>query len=218
MTTTGRRELLLGLGSAAGVAGASLVALGLRVTSGAPFDFGTVGQPVETLVAEPRCAAGTVTPPQGAGPFYTARTPERRDIRDPFVSANTLVLAGRVLDARCQPIAGAVLDFWQTDHDGVYDQHSYRYRGHQYTDAEGRFELVTVRPHAYTAMSIFRTPHIHVMAQGPATPLLATQLYLPDADETNARDGGYAPSLAVRYVGREGAARRAAFDFVLPTA
>ena len=64
-------------------------------------------------------------------------------------------------------------------------------------------------------MSLFRTPHIHVKAQGPETPLLNTQLYLPDAEETNARDGGYDPSLAVRYVGQEGGARRAVFDFIL---
>jgi protocatechuate 3,4-dioxygenase beta subunit len=108
------------------------------------------------------------------------------------------------------------LDFWQTDHKGVYDNQGYRYRGHQYTDAEGRFELVTVRPHPYTAMSIFRTPHIHVRVQGRDTGLLTTQLYLPDAQDTNARDGGYQPSLLVAYAGQDGGARRATFDFVLP--
>jgi protocatechuate 3,4-dioxygenase beta subunit len=65
-------------------------------------------------------------------------------------------------------------------------------------------------------MSIFRTPHIHVRAQGRDTGLLTTQLYLPDAQDTNARDGGYQPSLLVAYAGQDGASRRATFDFVLP--
>jgi protocatechuate 3,4-dioxygenase beta subunit len=131
------------------------------------------------------------------------------------VNTGLLLVAGRVLDAQCRPLAGAILDFWQTDHKGEYDNHGYRYRGHQYTDADGRFELVTVRPHAYTAMSLFRTPHIHVKVQGPDTPLLTTQIYLPDAEDTNARDRGYDPSLAITYTGREGSARQATFDFVL---
>jgi hypothetical protein len=48
--------------------------------------------------------------------------------------------------------------------------------------------------------------------------LLTTQIYLPDAEETNARDGGYHPTLAIEYLGREAGAERAAFDFVLETA
>jgi protocatechuate 3,4-dioxygenase beta subunit len=134
------------------------------------------------------------------------------------VSTDLLLVAGRVIDAQCRPIAGAVLDFWQTDHAGRYDQESYRYRGHQYTDASGRFELITVRPQAYTAMSIFRTPHIHAKVQGRSTGLLTTQLYLPDAEETNARDSIYDPTLAIRYVGYDGPIQRAEFDFVLASA
>jgi hypothetical protein len=52
--------------------------------------------------------------------------------------------------------------------------------------------------------------------QGPDTPLLTTQLYLPDAEDTNARDRGYVPSLAIAFTGQDGPARLAAFDFVLP--
>jgi len=131
------------------------------------------------------------------------------------VSVGVLVLTGHVLDTRCQPLAGAVLDFWQTDHNGVYDNQGYRYRGHQYTDVDGRFQLVTVLPQAYTAISIFRTPHLHVKVQGADTPLLTTQLYLPDAEETNAHDLGYQPSLAIRYTERDNSSRAATFDFVL---
>jgi protocatechuate 3,4-dioxygenase beta subunit len=211
--------VLFGLGAA--ILAGSFAPLGLakRERGEDPrYAFGQIGPSIEGLpIADLRCTAGTLTQPQIEGPFYTPKTPLRRDIRDPFIEKDTLVIAGRVLDPQCRPLAGAVLDFWQTDHAGRYDQHGYRYRGHQYTDAAGRFQLVTVRPHPYTAMSLFRGPHIHVKVQGPATPLLTTQLYLPDAEELNARDGGYDPLLAMRYVGQDGPARRALFDFVLST-
>jgi len=215
-----RRDALVGLGAGLGVT--LLAGVGLALRDGRrvpPYEFGEIGAAVDGLVgADLQCTAGTLTATDVEGPFYTPITPKRRDIRDPGVTTDVLLLAGRVLDAQCRPVAGAVLDFWQTDHDGIYDNQGYRYRGHQYADAEGRFELVTVRPHAYTAMSIFRTPHIHVKVQGPDTPLLTTQLYLPDAQESNARDGGYQPSLLVRYTGQDGSARRATFDFVLARA
>jgi len=211
-----RRDVLLGAGSVVAVAAGSIAALRFRSQHRLPYELGQVGSPVQGLGgAVAQCTAGTLTSPQQEGPFYTPVTPRRRDIRDPLINTNVLVLAGRVVDALCRPIPGAVLDFWQTDHAGRYDQESYRYRGHQYTDADGRFELTTVRPTAYTAMNIFRTPHIHVKVQGARTALLTTQLYLPDAEETNARDGGYDSSLALRYVGRDDTSSRAVFDFVL---
>ena len=65
-----------------------------------------------------------------------------------------------------------------------------------------------------------------VQPGAPAAPPAATidngkvraALYLPDAEETNARDGGYHPTLAIEYLSREAGAERAAFDFVLETA
>lgn len=215
-----RRDLLLGIGAGIGVTALALAASGWRGARGhrLGYGFAATGASVESLGEQPlRCTAGTLTPWQGEGPFYSPKTPERRDIRDPLVG-EALVVTGRVLDPQCRPIAGAVLDFWQTDHAGRYDNQGYRYRGHQRTDEAGRFELVTVRPHAYTAMSIFRTPHIHVKVQGANTRLLTTQLYLPDAEGTNARDLGYNPALAVQYVGHAAGAERAAFDFVLESA
>jgi protocatechuate 3,4-dioxygenase beta subunit len=205
-----------GLAAMFGTANLGIVALARRHHELLPLDGGA-GAPVDGLPATAalRCTPGTLTTPQTEGPFYTPKAPQRRDIRDFGVAVQPLVVRGRVLDSRCQPLAGAILDFWQTGHDGVYDQHGYRYRGYQFTDSAGRFELVTVRPHAYTAMSAFRTPHIHVKVQGRNTALLTTQLYVPDAQETNARDGLYSPQLEIAYVAGDGAAQLGHFDFVL---
>jgi protocatechuate 3,4-dioxygenase beta subunit len=215
-----RRDVLLGIGAGIGV---TVLALGAGTRRGVrghdlKYGFEPADTPVVGLAGQPfRCTAGTQSIWQGVGPFYTPKTPERRDIRDADIR-EALVLAGRVLDPQCRPIAGAVLDFWQTGHDGRYDNHGYRYRGHQRTDAAGRFELVTVRPSTYIAMDIFRTAHIHVKVQGASTRLLTTQIYLPDLTETNTIDGGYDPALAIQYASREGDVERAVFDFVLENA
>jgi len=216
-----RRDILLSLGAVFGVANVSLMALARRQHGISRVAEAGIGEPVVGLAGEPglRCTAGTLSVPQMEGPFFTPNSPQRRDIRDFGVAEQALVVRGYVRDAQCQPIAGAILDFWQTGHDGIYDQHGYRYRGYQYTDAAGRFELVTVRPRPYSAMSVFRTAHIHVKVQGPDTALLTTQLYVPDAAETNARDNMYVPSLEVIYRTGGGAEQQLAeFDFVLASA
>ena len=86
-----------------------------------------------------------------------------------------LVLTGYVLTADCKPVAHALLDFWQADSGGNYDNSGYTLRGHQYSDATGRYQLVTVVPGLYPG----RTEHIHVKVQAPNGPLLTTQLFFP---------------------------------------
>ena len=43
-------------------------------------------------------------------------------------------------------VAGALLDLWHCDAAGVYDNDGYRLRGHQFSDAEGRFVFETIVP------------------------------------------------------------------------
>jgi protocatechuate 3,4-dioxygenase beta subunit len=219
MKLTNRRDLLFTLGATISLGPFALSRIARHHGEILGSDAAGPGTLVAGLDSVPlRCTAGTLSQEQMEGPFYTPKTPHRRDIRDLVASGEALVLGGRVLDSQCRPVAGAVLDFWQTGHDGIYDQHGYRYRGHQYTDSAGRFELVTVRPRAYTALRSWRTPHIHVKVQGPGTRLLTTQLYLPDEKEANGRDGLFDPSLAIAFTRRDGAAEHAVFDFVLAEA
>jgi protocatechuate 3,4-dioxygenase beta subunit len=218
----GRRDVLKGLGAGVGLAGASIAGLIYRadaMTQPLRYALGEPGPDVGSAL-EPtlQCEAGRLTTAQTEGPFYTPKTPGRRDIRDALHAGLSLVVAGRVLDTHCRPVPGVVLDFWQTDHTGRYDNHGYRYRGHQRTDADGRFELVTVRPVKYQALGVWRTPHIHVKAQGAKTRMLTTQLYLPDEQESNSRDFIFHESLLMTMLEGDGSAQRARFDFVLADA
>ena len=154
------------------------------------------------------CTPGT--PSQTAGPFYTPQTPRRVLLREPDTIGEPLVLEGLVLAPDCRPLAGAVIDVWHCDEHGHYDNRGFRYRGHQFTDAAGAFQLETIRPGHYPG----RTPHIHVTLQGETTRPLTTQLYFPDLRETNDRDWLHRDELTLG-LERAGVGWRGRFDFVL---
>lgn len=164
------------------------------------------------LAPTPSCADADdleATIQQTEGPFYTPDTPERTSLLEPDLPGTRLVVSGSVYDTTCQPVSGALLDFWHCDDSGVYDNVGYRLRGHQFAGDDGSFTLETIVPGLYTG----RTRHIHVKAQAPNQPVLTTQLYFPD-EPANAQDGIFDPSL-VMDVEATGEGQRAFFTFVL---
>ena len=168
------------------------------------------GETAAKMTSPADCTAPrAATPAQTEGPYYTPDTPERTSLVEDGMPGTRLTVSGYVLDTNCRPIAGAWLDFWQADANGVYDNSGYTLRGHQFSDATGRYTLETVLPGEYPG----RTPHIHVKVQAPGRPVLTTQLYLPN-EPGNTRDGIYDPALLVEMQdGPE--AKLATFDFVL---
>lgn len=164
-----------------------------------------------TLAATPACADDDEpTDEQTEGPYFTPRSPRRRALRTPGMKGTPFLLTGRVLTIRCRPIPNALLDFWQADSAGVYDNRGYRLRGHQRTDALGRYRLETVVPGLYPG----RTRHIHVKAQAPRQPVLTTQLYFR-GERGNSADGIFVPDLLVRGLRKANGRWSARFDFVL---
>lgn len=162
-----------------------------------------------TDAAPSSCTPPALTAAQTEGPYYTPDTPERTSLREEGGAGTPLLLTGVVLTVDCRPVAGAWLDFWQADGDGTYDNSGYAFRGHQYTDAEGRYRLEAVVPGLYPG----RTRHIHVKVQAPGGPVLTTQLYFPD-EPANAGDGFFDPLLVMDYDSTsEGAT--GTFDFVV---
>lgn len=159
-----------------------------------------------TLVPTPSCDDGDdQTPEQTEGPFYTPKTPERASLREAGISGSPLVVEGDVVDTNCNPVAGALLDFWHADDDGNYDNEGFRLRGHQFANSAGRYRLETIMPGLYTG----RTRHIHVKVQAPNRPVLTTQLYFP-GEASNPRDGIFDDALVVQKSGS-----KATFTFVL---
>ena len=130
------------------------------------------------LVLEPTPAVGEplkLTPEETAGPFFRPDSPEKTNFREPGVSGIPVKLTGFVLDPKGNPISTALLDFWHADDRGEYDFRGYRCRGHQFSNAGGRYALETVVPGLYPG----RTRHYHVRLQAAHGPILSTQLYFP---------------------------------------
>ena len=156
-------------------------------------------------IAHAQLTCGEITAAQTEGPFFKPKSPERRSLLENDSGKDRLLVTGVVLSRACKPVANALLDFWHSDEAGEYDNRGNRYRGHQFSDAQGRFRLETIVPAQYPG----RTRHIHVKVQAPGRRILTTQLYFP-GDPGNARDGLYRADLTLRKTGGEGR-----FDFVV---
>ena len=173
-------------------------------------DEESAGRRRTQLPPTPACDDGDgPTPRQSEGPFYTPGTPRRTNLVEAGMPGERLRLTGRVLDTRCRPVAGALLDFWQADADGAYDNERFRLRGHQFADGRGRFRLSTILPGNYSG----RTRHIHVKVQRRGGSVLTTQLYFP-GEHQNSDDALFDDALLLD-VTRAAGGRLAAFTFVL---
>jgi len=171
----------------------------------------TTAAPATTLAPTPECKdADDITPAQTEGPYFKASSPERTNIRA-GASGTKLVLTGTVVTTDCKPVARALVDFWQADGAGAYDNSGFTFRGHQFTDAQGRYTLETVMPGLYPG----RTRHIHVKVQPAGGRVLTTQLYFP-GDARNTSDGIYRKELEVAMTDAADG-KNATFTFALRT-
>jgi len=110
-----------------------------------------------------------------------------------------VLVQGRVLDAAGRPIAGAVLEFWQTAANGLYwqqdpaqDPQNLRFR--MTTGADGRYAFTTVRPAPYAVPSdgpvgdllralgrhAWRPAHFHFIVSAEGCRTLVTELFPAD--------------------------------------
>ena len=134
------------------------------------------------LPPTPACDDGDdPNPAQTEGPYFTPNSPDRASLLEAGMAGDRLTVAGTVL---------------ATD----------RLRGHQFTDADGRFRLETIVPGLYPG----RTRHIHVKVQAPGRPVLTTQLYFP-GEPANAADAIFREELLLDLRGD----RQGSFTFVL---
>jgi protocatechuate 3,4-dioxygenase beta subunit len=104
-----------------------------------------------------------------------------------------ILVSGRVLEEDGRPVRNALVEIWQTNAGGRYrhegDQHpapldpNFGGAGRTLTDAEGRYEFVTIKPGAYpwrNHPNAWRPAHIHFSLFGRAfSSRLVTQMYFP---------------------------------------
>ncbi len=177
------------------------------------------------------------------GPFFTRDAPEVA-LGGSIASegkGQPLFVEGRVIDRQKAPIAGAVLEVWETDGDGKYDtQYETRAhpdcRGRLRSDPDGRFSFRAVLPVSYSIPTdgpvgamlpqlgrhSFRPAHLHVGITADGYVPLTTALYVegdPYLDSDTVF--GVKPSLVERFE-RHDESERAYFtvqrEFVLARA
>lgn len=137
------------------------------------------------------------------GPFYVSGAKDMPMWADIGRGApgEPAYVSGRVLDVMGRPIAGAVLDIWQTDGEGFYDvqrsggNEQYA-RGKFTTGADGSYGFKTVKPVSYPVPTDgpvgkmllgmgrhpYRPAHVHVIVTAPDYERVATHLFV-EGDE-----------------------------------
>jgi protocatechuate 3,4-dioxygenase beta subunit len=169
-----------------------------------------LSEPVLAATPELADADDEPTPALTEGPYFTPSSPKRKSIVPAGAAGTRLTLTGRVLRTNGRPVPNALVDWWQCDARGVYDNSGYRFRGHQFTDAQGRWTLNTVVPGIYPG----RTRHLHVKVQAPRRRVLTTQLFFPGV-AANRSDGIYTAECLISGWRLAQGRRHGRFDFVL---
>jgi len=131
------------------------------------------------------------------GPFYMDGAPERPPGTDLGGSDGPHVrVAGRVRDVGGKPLAGALLDVWQSSATGLYHMQDeaappYDLCGRLRTDTEGRFSFTTRRPASYSIPTDgpvgrllrrvgrhpYRPAHIHFIVSAANYTPVVTELF-----------------------------------------
>src|SRR5262249_48068220 len=165
------------------------------------------------------------------GPFYREGAPFRAKITPPLEPGKVLLVRGRVwgVDTR-KPLAGAVLDIWQANAQGRYDNDDpkkppakdlFLNRARMITDESGSYEFETIHPAPYQiGPNAWRPSHIHYLVRHPGYKALITQLYFK-GDRHNATDDFIKQSLIIdvqKAKGSVGAYEAGIFDIVLAPA
>ena len=142
------------------------------------------------------------TPSQTVGPFFHDALLDRD--RSELISPDhpeAIRIDGAVYDGAGKPISDAMVEIWQANGAGRYNDHAANREdlpldegfsgfGRSGTDASGRFSFVTVKPGPVPGPDGgMQAPHImvSVFARG-LLKRVVTRIYFPDEEDTNAND------------------------------
>ena len=114
------------------------------------------------------------------GPFYRPGCPMRSNIAPPDSAGEPFSVSGTIFQADGKkPMAGALVEVWQCDEKGAYDNTSddYLCRGAVKTGADGKYTFKTIIPVPYSVGAGYRPAHIHMRISSDDHQDLITQIY-----------------------------------------
>jgi hydroxyquinol 1,2-dioxygenase len=137
------------------------------------------------------------TPSTVEGPFHIPDAPEIANGADMAKGAPGIpcFVTGKVRGLNGEPVAGALLDLWQTDGEGLYEEQRRTtepwMRGIYHSQADGSYSIRTVAPISYTIpmdgpigalmnrthVSHMRPAHIHFAISAPGYHGVVTHLF-----------------------------------------
>ena len=146
---------------------------------------------------------GAATPATVLGPFFIPGSPSMPyggDMSD-GLPGTPLYITGKVVGVDGEPVAGAVLDVWQADEEGLYeaqiaDIDEARLRATYTTREDGGYCVRTIAPKGYsipmdgpvgdligrTEISHFRPAHVHFLIDADGYERLITHLFEAGAE------------------------------------
>ena len=135
------------------------------------------------------------------GPFHISGAPPIPlgfDMKRHY-PGEVLLAQGVVRDMTGAPIAGAIIDIWQTAPNGLYssqdpEQDTYSFHGIQTTGADGRYAFTTVKPVSYevptdgpggvllraTGRHAWRPSHLHFIVKADGYRTLVSEIFADD--------------------------------------
>lgn len=162
-----------------------------------------------TAGGPPVCTDTRKLTPAADDKQFRPGAPGRTWLVEAGMEGKRFTLTGAVVGLRCGAIKDAIVEVWQADAHGVYDPTGFRLRGHQATDVNGAYKVVTIVP----GPSDGRARHLGVRVHPPGKPLFTTLLFFSD-DPANAKDPAVKPELVMSVTdGPDGAS--ATMDIVL---
>ena len=173
------------------------------------------------------------------GPFYVPGSPSRARGESMLVDddeGDRVVIRGTITDPDGKPVAGATLDCWQNATAGFYAvqqpgiQSPENLRGIYTTDADGTYEIRTIRPVPYpipfdgpvggmlraNGRGWMRPGHTHMWVRADGLKDLITHVF-DEESEYLSEDAvfGVRPSLVRRFTADDGGELTATFDIAL---
>ena len=135
------------------------------------------------------------------GPFFSEGAPETNSIIPEDYEGERLFLSGTLSSTDCdRTISNAVMDFWQANENGDYDNVGFSFRGKIITDENGNYNLETIIPGKYLNGSQYRPSHIHLKVQAEGYDELVTQIYFQGDESISADPWASAPSATNRII------------------
>ena len=135
------------------------------------------------------------------GPFFSEGAPETNSIIPEDYEGDRLFLSGTLSSTDCgKIISNAIMDFWQANENGDYDNLGFNFRGKIITDENGNYNLETIIPGKYLNGSQYRPSHIHLKVQAEGYDELVTQIYFQGDESISADPWASAPSATNRII------------------